>query len=219
MDERDRAADRPLRARGDRLRAADRAPAVRVRQPDGRPLLPRPQAAAAAAALAAARGPRVGRVAAGEGARRPAAVGRRGVAGAGGDRRLGAGPVLAPRGGDHDPDRRPRRAARRGRGAHHDRRGDRAGARADAAAPAAAEAAEPAAAARAGAGRARPARGRRGRARRARSAATSRRRRTRPRATPRGGRCPTTSTATAGSSWWPPSCVRARAARTCPAAS
>ena len=47
----DRAADRPVRARGDRLRAARGAPAVRVRQPDGRPLLPRPQAAAAAARL------------------------------------------------------------------------------------------------------------------------------------------------------------------------
>ncbi len=162
---------------------------------------------------------RVGGVAAREGARRPAALGRRGVAGAGGDRRLGARPVLAPRGDDHDPDRRPGAAARGGR--RDDRRVDRDGSgaptlplpppprRRDTAAPAAA---------RAGAGRAR----RSSRSPRSgsppRSATTSRRRRTRP-PRPRRRPSPTTSTATAGSSSRPPSCARARAARTCPAAS
>ena len=72
----------------------------------------------------AAAGPRVGRVAAGEGARGPAAVGRRGVAGAGGDRGRRARALLAPRGGDHDPDGRPRRGRGRRGGAHHHRRTD-----------------------------------------------------------------------------------------------
>ena len=105
----DRAADRPLLARGDRLRAAHRAPAVRGRHADGRPLLPRPQAAAAAAALGPAGRPRVGRLAAREVTGGPAAVGRRGVGRARGDRRRRARPVLAPRRADRDPDRRPRR--------------------------------------------------------------------------------------------------------------
>ena len=96
------------------------------------------------------RGPRVGRLAAGEVARGPAAVGRRGVAGARGDRGRRARPVLAPRGGDHHPDRRPRRGRER-RGARRRRRADHAedGAEADAAAPGAppagAAASEPAA--------------------------------------------------------------------------
>ena len=52
-----------------------------------------------------ARGARVGRLAAGEGARGPPAVGRRGVARARGDRRRRARAVLAPGRGDRHPDR------------------------------------------------------------------------------------------------------------------
>ena len=112
----DRPADRPLRARRDRLRAAGRATAVRGRHADGRPLPPRPRAAAAAAAARSeSRGARMGRMAAREGARRPAAVGGRGVAGARGDRGRRARPVLAPGGARS----RSRPAARRGARRRH----------------------------------------------------------------------------------------------------
>ena len=129
----------------DRLRAARRASAVRGRHADGRPLLPRPQAAAAArrARAAAGRLARVGRVAAREVAGGPAAVRRGGVARARGDRGRRARPVLAARGRDHVTDRSTRGGGG-GRGARRatDERGrPEDAARADAAAPGAGAAA------------------------------------------------------------------------------
>ena len=108
----------------DRLRAARRTAAVRGRHADGRPLLPRPQASAAAARLGAARG--VGSGSAGcsrsrrpTGRSRPPRPGRRSRRS-----RWPSWAVLAARRGDRDPDRRPRRAAGRRR-AHEHRRRDR----------------------------------------------------------------------------------------------
>ena len=214
----DRPADGPLRARGDRLRAAHRAAAVRVRQ--------RRWASSTATSTSRRRRcrtrcrPRSANGSRGCWRRRPP-TGRRRPARRGRRWRRSPCRSWARTGGARRRSRsRPVTMTRRRRGRRrHDRRGDRAGRRSR----------------RFRSRRRRSRRGGGGCSRRPLGAlallavaavglaATLRDDEPKtpdpPARETGGGASPTTSTATAGSSSWPPSCARAGAARTCRAAS